>query len=508
MASYLCERRGRYTVRVAVPKDLRAQMGRSHIERALKTSSEVDARRRSHAQVAEIFAMFDRARLGRLDEDEVQRLALGEAHRWQEFVTRNWLDDHAQSAVFLQSDLTSDGWLTNPTTGEREPTEMRERAAELVASLGYDATEDAVTAAFKAMTRASLAVLGGRTPPPALPAPLRHSVAGKGPTLRDVYAAWARERRPPEKTLHEWERAVRRFEELHGKGVPIGEITKADIAAYKDALLQCPTRPPHKLRKLPLPRLIKMAPPDAPRASAAAVNKTLGAVRSLLSYAVDNGKLEVNVASGVSALAPEKREDEERRPFEVSELQKVLDAACNQKRVADRWLPWLGAFMGAREAEMGLARAGDVAVIEGVDVLRITDAGQGRRVKTRKSRRVVPIHRALVELGFLKYVETLDPAGPLFPELKVAAYSKRFARLLDNLGLTDPTLVFHSFRHGYKDACRAAGIVEEVHDALTGHAGGGTGRTYGNGVPVSVLADAVAKIGYPGLTSPATPLHP
>ena len=42
--------------------------------------------------------------------------------------------------------------------------------------------------------------------------------------------------------------------------------------------------------------------------------------------------------------------------------------------------------------------------------------------------------------------------------------------------------------------CREAAIEEEVHDALTGHAGGGVGRRYGNaGVPLAVLSEAVAR---------------
>ena len=36
------------------------------------------------------------------------------------------------------------------------------------------------------------------------------------------------------------------------------------------------------------------------------------------------------------------------------------------------------------------------------------------------------------------------------------------------------------------------------HDALTGHAGGGVGRTYGS-VPVAVRARAIAEVTYPGL---------
>jgi len=38
------------------------------------------------------------------------------------------------------------------------------------------------------------------------------------------------------------------------------------------------------------------------------------------------------------------------------------------------------------------------------------------------------------------------------------------------------------------------GLTEEVHDALTGHEGGGEGRKYGLGFMVEFLAPAIEKI--------------
>lgn len=68
------------------------------------------------------------------------------------------------------------------------------------------------------------------------------------------------------------------------------------------------------------------------------------------------------------------------------------------------------------------------------------------------------------------------------------------------MGLNDPRKTFHNFRHSFKDSCRRAGINEEVHDALPGRANGGVGRTYGLGVPLKVLAKAMGKVRYPGLS--------
>lgn len=40
---------------------------------------------------------------------------------------------------------------------------------------------------------------------------------------------------------------------------------------------------------------------------------------------------------------------------------------------------------------------------------------------------------------------------------------------------------------------------EEYRYALTGHSGGGVGRTYGTALPLRVLAESLAKVSYPGL---------
>ena len=100
-------------------------------------------------------------------------------------------------------------------------------------------------------------------------------------------------------------------------------------------------------------------------------------------------------------------------------------------------------------------------------------------VKTKSSRRRVPIHPALVKLGFLAFVAKQREAGHerLFPELRAtrfaltSAWSKWWGQHARKIGVTDGRKVFHSFRHGWKDAARAV-MPEEHHDAITGHSSG------------------------------------
>jgi integrase len=104
------------------------------------------------------------------------------------------------------------------------------------------------------------------------------------------------------------------------------------------------------------------------------------------------------------------------------------------------------------------------------------------------------------------------PDARLFPLLSPGprggfgeAWSKWFGRYIRGFGITSKDRVFHSFRHGFKDALRAAGVSEDINDALTGHSGGNSvARGYGakdmvRRFGLAALADVVGKIAYPGL---------
>jgi integrase len=212
------------------------------------------------------------------------------------------------------------------------------------------------------------------------------------------------------------------------------------------------------------------------------------------------------------------KEEGSRLPYDGDDLRAIFSSPIfrNEARPhggageAAKWLPLIGLFTGARLEEIGQALTSDVRQEDGIDYLDINtlDRRAEKRVKNRSSRRKLPLHPELIRCGLLAYVEERRQAGDerLFPALRPSVtgqmtgnWSKWWARYTDDLGISDDRKVFHSFRHSFKDACRAAQIEEELHDALTGHTSASVGRRYGNGVPLEVLAAAVAKVSYKGL---------
>jgi integrase len=291
----------------------------------------------------------------------------------------------------------------------------------------------------------------------------------------------------------------------------VRSITKAQCRDYKDALLKLPNRLTNAQRKLGVLKVIEQTPEDVPRLSAKAVNKSIAAVHSILEYAVANDYAAANPMKRVKAIATDSGEDR-RLPYLPSHLKTIFTSNLftngprkPEERNADFWLPLLGLFTGARLEELGAASVSDVKIEGGITYLDITTIE--RSLKTQGSKRRVPVHQEVIRCGFLAYVGALRKRGQtkLFPDVKrmpgakgaqTAAWSKKYGRWLDKIGITDARYVFHSFRHTFKEACRVADIREEIHDALTGHSNGSIGREYG-GYPLSHLGENVAKISYP-----------
>lgn len=375
--------------------------------------------------------------------------------------------------------------------------------------------------------------------------PIRPSAA-VGPKLSEAHQAWGTggttkgARKPGQSAVREAGRAVRRFIEWHGD-LRLGSIDKAKARDFRDALGRVRTRLPHAIAKLPLRDILKQDLAHLPPASASTINKSLNLLSAIVSHAMDEGQLDrlpayANPFQGVK-LATDDREAEPRDLFDAADLKAIFGTGVYRK--GDRpkggggeaafWLPLIALLSGARQSELAQLRIGDLRrdPETGVWFFAIGTEG-GRSIKTASSRRKVPVHPHLLTVGLLDYRQSLvgpgladGEAGALWPDVasdaegwRAGPWSKWFNRYLRVAAkVTDPTKVFHSFRHTFKRMCRDADLTEEMHDALTGHSGGGVGRSYGKNrdgaFGLKALADALGRIETPeavaGLHWTATP---
>ena len=160
----------------------------------------------------------------------------------------------------------------------------------------------------------------------------------------------------------------------------------------------------------------------------------------------------------------------------------------------------LALYSGARLSELSQLKVADIDTRDRIRVIDIRNTGADQSVKTESSKRTIPIHDYVLDLGFEKYFQTLDREEQLFPSIKMttlknwgAAFGQWFKRYREEIGINDQWEDFHALRHTFKTACRAAALSEDVSDALTGHSRGSIGRGYGI-FPVSVLRDAINKV--------------
>jgi integrase len=330
-----------------------------------------------------------------------------------------------------------------------------------------------------------------RTPDPASARPR----AAPKVRFTELIAGWAAERWPGEKTRYTVQVRAGLLAAFLGHD-DAARVTADDLRGWRQALL-------------------------AEGRAASTADNYLSDVKILFRWAADSGTLPANPTAGLRLGAAKRKAGERRLPFNDAEARLILEAA-RRLRGADRWIPWLLAFTGARVEEVAQALVADVREWDGVAYLDINAEGEEKSLKNVGSARKVPLHPALIAEGFLGYVAGLPRSGRLFPDLapgpfgdRSAAYSKRAGRWLRGLGIADRRKVAnHSWRHRFKDVCRDAGVARDVHDRLTGHAEGGVSGGYGSGHGLLTLATAVRKLplppglvvlGYPELEAARAP---
>ena len=207
------------------------------------------------------------------------------------------------------------------------------------------------------------------------------------------------------------------------------------------------------------------------------LNKLLNRFDSFCEWCVAQGYNATNPAANKTIRVSVDEDDLEasRVAYSHANLKTIFESPFYNEQMYEHsyqyWVPHLALFTGARINELSQLAVDDIYKhADGIWVIRIkgvrsrnvdkNDSGQRSKqtVKTMSSRRIIPVHPKLIEVGLLDFIEQRQKEKHtlLFPEITPGrdGFGQRVSRwynethMPDNLGFPKGNgLVFHSFRH-------------------------------------------------------------
>lgn len=289
--------------------------------------------------------------------------------------------------------------------------------------------------------------------------------------------------------------------------LPVKDIDRQLMSGYKACLMRLP--PNLNKNKLYQGKSIKEICALKPEKtlSVNTINKYLRRLSGLFNFAVKNGYMTSNPAEGLQ-IKSQKRADQEREAYTEEDLKKLFGSKEYTEELSKHsyqyWTPLIALYTGCRLEEICQLHLDDIRQEGGVWVFDINDEEE-KRVKTLSSKRLVPLHPRLIEVGLLEYVADLRNAGErrLFPELHQQRdgygqqVSKWFQRYKKRCGISKGK-TFHSFRHTFITHLKYKQVDPFMIHELDGHTVdsqtmGRYGKRY---TPDILLKEAIEKIDY------------
>jgi len=244
------------------------------------------------------------------------------------------------------------------------------------------------------------------------------------------------------------------------------------------------------------------------------INKYLQSYGTMFGWAKRNGHVGNNVFEGLSIRLGKKQQSRAARiAFTEAQVQIILqELLYNSKGFVrlkyQKWGPLIALYSGARLNEIAQIHLTDIRQEDGVWCFDLNDDGDTKDLKTDASRRLVPIHSRLIELGLLDYVRQLRESGvqKLFQGFQYCpknGWGRSLGRwfndqFLVKLGLKQRGVSFHVFRHTVVSTLMQAEVETHLVQAIVGHERQGvTHKHYFEvGYKITQLRDALEKLQY------------
>ena len=306
--------------------------------------------------------------------------------------------------------------------------------------------------------------------------------------------------------------------------ISLGKLDRGMCVKFKDDIRKLPRNRSkiQQYRNLDFHEQVSLNVDEKDRISTTTVNNILGYVSSFMKWSRINGFVEVNFFEGMK-LKKQIRVRDERDRFTEKEKKKIFQkhnyieyTEVENHKYSNYWTPLFSVFSGMRLNEICSLYLDNI-IQEKVNgrkkiwcfnILEEPDRPD-KHLKTLSSKRVVPIHDTLIDLGFIEFVELLKKRHTnrqrLFQELKYGegSYIRNVSyffnkKYLPLLGLKTDKKNFHSIRHTVVDHLKQRLVDISFINELVGHHHGNIDLDrYGKGFTTDIIFNkCVKKINY------------
>lgn len=334
--------------------------------------------------------------------------------------------------------------------------------------------------------------------------------------VAEIMTLYFKENQRKPRTDAQIQSGFEKFIQVIGGDRPIQEINKSECRRYKEILLKLPRAMSAVDRKRNLQDVLGDLPDTYQTIGLSSVNKYLHSLAHFFDWSKRQGFYEgENPAHGltISKRHIQGKEKRKRKPFTENDLKLIFGSEDYRKQRAANperfWIPLILLHTGARREEIAQLDIADLKQEQGVWFFHITpDEERGKALKNAGSKRRVPVHSYLLEREFLRYVQQVKGGGEdrLFPGLVKGrngygdAVGKWFGRLLDKVGVNDPSKVIHSFRHTVNTKLHEMRVPPAYILSLIGHEGESVNeRDYLHGkefFAITLLKEEIEKLDF------------
>jgi integrase len=296
------------------------------------------------------------------------------------------------------------------------------------------------------------------------------------PLFSQVYAEFLEHKINKDKLTEKMQKA---YERLHIVWLAIAEdksidtYTPQDIGRFIDRCFELPRMNISPYNKMTWEERLDVDVPDEDLQSPKSVQQYYKWIMGVFSYA----KRDTIAFITVSPCSIKRNfKARTRGIFSDSELTLLLKSAKKELTAWKKWVIYLGISTGARRGELVQLRKSDVKFDNQTKryYLLITDEHESQNLKSVNSKRKIPIHNALVDAGFIKYVENCNDR--VFEELtNVEVVTNWMPRHMASLNIAptnelDHIRSFHSIRHTFITKCMSESDVNvNLLQQIVGH---------------------------------------